>query len=72
MKTRTSYVVRGMWALAFALSCGKSEPSTYQSISEKEMVIIPRGVSGITFGARLIQREPDDETYNIVFLDLFE
>src|SRR6266576_4013568 len=30
------------------------------------------GVSGITFRSRFIQREPHDDTHNIVFLDLFE
>ena len=32
----------------------------------------PRGVSGITFRSGFVQRKPDDDTHNIVFLDHFE
>ena len=31
--------------LCFTISCGKPEPASYQSVSEKEMVIIPRGAT---------------------------
>jgi len=42
--TRASCVVRRAWVLlALAVSCGKDEPARYQSVSEKVMVIIPRG-----------------------------
>ncbi len=46
MKKRASCVVRRAWALlVFAIACGKPDPARYQSVSEKIMVIVPRGAT---------------------------
>ncbi len=46
MKYRASCVVRRACAVVvIAVSCGKPEPARYQSVSEKAMVIIPRGAT---------------------------
>src|SRR5204862_7859669 len=46
MKKRASCVVRRAWVLlALAVSCGKPDPSTYQSVADRIMVIIPRGAT---------------------------
>ena len=46
MKKRASCVVRRAWVLlALAVSCGKPDPSKYQSVADRIMVIIPRGAT---------------------------
>ena len=46
MRRRASCVVRRAWVLlAFAISCGKPDPAKYQSVSDRIMVIIPRGAT---------------------------
>ncbi|HET9384046.1 MAG TPA: endolytic transglycosylase MltG [Gemmatimonadales bacterium] len=41
---RTRHAARAV-LVCFVVSCGKAEPARYQSVSEKTMVIIPRGAT---------------------------